>query len=382
MMGRVNSGRRPALDGLRGLAILLVIADHSAIPHATLGGQVGVTVFFVLSGFLITGQLLARDRVDFRGFWLRRARRLGPALLVMLAVCFPLFLGAGWSASAYWGDALPGLLYVQNFHEMAAGWTMPFGHLWSLSVEEQFYLAFPLIVALLRNRPRAVLAFSLAAGSVSAVARFWLSLDPSTELRGYFGVDTNAYALLLGAGLAAAVAMGWRPTWRVLPFGLGVPLVIASAMVSPTVAHPYLVVLPTSAGAGLLIVAALAGPIPALEIAPLRFCGRISYGWYLWQGPLLTLTWPTTTDGHTLGKTAFCVVALGVALLSWRYVEQPVLRKGLDRHHGHAHSSARVQLGGLAGGVESVAPLVGVATPGSKSGHDESSGPHLIPGRG
>jgi peptidoglycan/LPS O-acetylase OafA/YrhL len=330
----VNSGERrslgklPALDGLRGVAILLVIGDHAAIPHMVLGGQVGVTVFFVLSGFLITSQLVARDRVDFRGFWIRRARRLGPALLVMLAVCFPLFLGAGWTAAAYWRDALPGLLYVQNLHEMAAGWMLPFGHLWSLSVEEQFYLVFPFVVALLRSRPRAVLWFSVLVGAVSAGARFWLSLDTTTQLRGYFGLDTNAYALLLGAGLAAGVALGWRPSRQPLLLLAGVLLVTGATVYPPTTAHPYLVVLPAAAGAGLLIAAALAGPIPALEWRPLRFCGRVSYGWYLWQGPLLSLTWPTTTTGNMAGKVTVCAVALGVAVLSWRCVEQPILRSG------------------------------------------------------
>jgi len=212
-----STGRIAALDGLRGLAVVAVVAFHAG--HLR-GGFGGVDLFFVLSGFLITGLLRqswsSTRSLDLRAFWARRARRLLPALLAMLAVVVPV-----WSAwfstpaerSILRGDALATLAYVANWHQIAEGrsyWAAtlaqsPLEHTWSLSVEEQLYLVWPLtLLALLRWRGPALVkrvAPALAVGLALATALAAATGAVSLEVL-YLATPSRAAALLAGAALA------------------------------------------------------------------------------------------------------------------------------------------------------------------------------------
>lgn len=325
MGGHPTHTRVPALDGLRGIAILLVVACHAYVPGLTRAGQTGVIVFFALSGYLITSQLLNTGHLELRQFWERRARRLLPAVLLLFAVLLPIYLAKGWSFTHYWSQVQPGLLYYANYAQIVGvNWPEPFGHLWSLAVEEQFYLLFPLLVlALRRNAHRLLLACTVLA-TTSAVFRLLLAIDPDTQQRSYFSVDTNAFALLGGAAIAAAATQGWRTKHPRSHLTIGAALVTACALY-PEIRFTSALGVPAAAGALFLISGAIATRVRVLEVRPLRFAGRVSYGWYLWHTPLLCLTWRSAVPGYTIPKLAVCAVALGVAALSWRYVEQPIL---------------------------------------------------------
>ncbi|CAB3391326.1 membrane protein of unknown function [Kyrpidia spormannii] len=206
----------PGLDGLRALAVLAVLAYHLN-PGWAPGGMLGVGVFFVLSGYLIT-DLLAEEwrqtgRIDLRDFWMRRFRRLIPALwLLLITVILVLLVSDPGRLGSLWGDLVAAFFYVSNwwyiFHHISYfqqfGPPSPFGHLWSLAVEEQFYLLWPLLLALgLRRLSRRWMLTGILTGAIlSAGAMAWIyqpGVDPS---RVYYGTDTRAFALLFGAALA------------------------------------------------------------------------------------------------------------------------------------------------------------------------------------
>jgi peptidoglycan/LPS O-acetylase OafA/YrhL len=213
--------RLPGLDGLRGIAVLAVIVYHADLGWLP-GGFLGVDVFFVISGFLITTLLLAErerlGRIGLRAFWMRRARRLLPALFLVLAATLTLAVVlAPDEVARLRGDTLAALGYVTNWYLIvrqqsyfeAMGRPSPLLHLWSLAVEEQFYVVWPLVLAagLLLVRRRGMLVASLAGATGSALLMAWLyrpGVDPS---RVYYGTDTHATGLLLGAALALA----WTP---------------------------------------------------------------------------------------------------------------------------------------------------------------------------
>ena len=232
-------GRIEALDGLRGLAVTAVIVNHLR-PNALPGGWLGVDVFFVLSGFLITSLLLAEHRatgrVDLRHFYSRRARRLLPALFLLLVVLAIVARIAPDAAGfqGLRGDGLSALGYVANWHFVLAGTSYfgafapsPLRHLWSLSVEEQFYLLWPLalVVVLRRHGARAVgiVAFGLALASAVAMA---LAYGNGAHIsRAYFGTDTHAHGVLLGCVLAAL-----GPARRRWPFARTAALLALAAL--------------------------------------------------------------------------------------------------------------------------------------------------------
>jgi peptidoglycan/LPS O-acetylase OafA/YrhL len=205
----------PALDGLRALAVLSVIAFHAELPRFN-GGFLGVEVFFVVSGYLITSLLLDErektGRVSLARFWLRRARRLLPALFVLLLATLTLSLTvAPDSLATTRTDSAAALLYVSNWWQvvhqhsyfMSVDRPPLLLHLWSLSVEEQFYLIWPLAVALFgRAAKRWVLPVALLGAAASALSMAW-SFDPSADpTRIYVGSDTRSSGLLIGAALA------------------------------------------------------------------------------------------------------------------------------------------------------------------------------------
>jgi peptidoglycan/LPS O-acetylase OafA/YrhL len=350
----VRLGYQPALDGLRGIAVLSVLLYHGEVPW-TDGGFLGVSTFFTLSGFLITTLLLAEDRrtgrVDLGGFYVRRLRRLMPAALLCLAgiVVFGATVATASQLVGLRGDVFAALAYVANWRLILTGSSYadlftapsPTQHFWSLAIEEQFYLVMPLLVLgilavakgswrVLRN----VLA-GLAAASVGlSVVLFVVgsSLD-----RIYFGTDTRAAELLIGAVLAVVVSMRGAVSFdgiagrRVQVLGavaLGVTLVLWA---TTSLADSWLY----AGGFGLygLITAAvvLAAVQPegivrqALAWRPLVLVGLISYGAYLYHWPIYLWLDEARTgmDGIALLAVRLLVTA-GAAVASYVLVEKPI----------------------------------------------------------
>jgi len=348
---RPRLGYRPALDGLRALAVIAVLAYHGGLRRAP-GGFLGVDVFFVLSGYLITALLLvewdATGRLDLRRFWARRARRLLPALcVVVLAVMVPAVLAHGPGLAARRGDALATLGYVANWrfafgdqsYFAAFSEASPLRHAWSLGIEEQWYLIWPLLLvgllALSRgSRLRRVVAvLGLAAASaVLMAALFDPGADPS---RVYYGTDTRVQGLLLGAGLALVVhrvAVGARLARALEAVGVAGLLVVAWAVVTVGDADAVLYqggLAGVSLAAAAVVLAAVQPGSPvvgrALSVSPLRALGRISYGVYLWHWPLFLWLTPDRTSLTGWPLWGLRVAAtLAVASLSFRLIEAPI----------------------------------------------------------
>jgi len=360
----VRGGQRymPGLDGLRAVAVLAVIAYHLQLPFAP-GGLLGVGVFFTLSGYLITdlllGQHAASGQIRLTDFWLRRARRLLPALFVMLAVV------AAWVALLDRAQ-LPGLRpamaaaagYVSNWWLIAQhssyfarfGPPSPLGHLWSLAVEEQFYLIWPWLLLLgLRAAPGrrgrywlAAATLALAAASAAEMALLYHpGYDPT---RVYDGTDTRAFALMIGAALAFAWPsrllrsdLGTRGRWLLDGAGaaglIGILLLVwRTGQYSPFL-YPRGMVLLSAATAA--VVAASASPASrvgrALGWGPLRWLGVRSYGIYLWHYPIIVLTTPADGSESLARGAAQLAASVAAAALSWRFIEEPIRHGAIGR---------------------------------------------------
>jgi peptidoglycan/LPS O-acetylase OafA/YrhL len=346
--------RIPALDGLRGVAILLVLACH-ADPPPLPGGFVGVDLFFVLSGFLITSLLLRErrlsGRISLRRFYVRRALRLLPALYALVSVC--LIYTYFERSPKQFSDALvvarAVVLYFYNWHAYVVRslQTVPmFGHLWSLSIEEQFYFIWPILLILLLKlgfRRIPLYAIVLVGLVAPAIARpiLWhregnILLAARTDLR--------ADALLFGAAIAFAVegrmAAGISRRWRLaLQVGLAVALctLAANAVTWKALSPDYLYRwgYPLIDCCAMLVVAATVCCPPSrwrrlLESPPLRWLGRISYGAYLWHYPIFVLIVfpPAALVGGPLWFRSELAVGLTlvVASISYYGLEQPILR--------------------------------------------------------
>jgi peptidoglycan/LPS O-acetylase OafA/YrhL len=297
-------GHRPALDGLRGVAILLVIADHFGYaPKGT--GSAGVALFFTLSGFLITRTILeARDagHWSYRSFLCARFVRLFPALLLMASAVASLRLLGGL---AFDPRTIAALLYLGNFAALGSA----LDHAWSLAVEEQFYLVWPLALGLLlRGRNPVRLAAGVAV--ISVVLRFTIG-DFETAYR---SLPTNAFALLAGCALALVA-----PRLRPLPNWVGVVTTASIALVAWPIGSFLVVPVATVVLAVPAVWAATSMSAPR----PLRFAGRISYAWYLWHYPVVVL-FGLTSGGwaEAAGVVATGVVAVGSTLL----IEEPLRR--------------------------------------------------------
>ena len=360
---RDNQHYRPGLDGLRALAVGAVVAYHLDLGWAQ-GGLLGVGVFFTLSGYLITDLLLGQHErtgsLQLADFWLRRARRLLPALFVMLAVVvawvtlldrslLPAVRGAVGASAVYmtnWWLIAQHTSYFAQF-----GPPSPLGHLWSLAVEEQFYLIWPwlLWIGLRWRRSRSGLHRSLVAASLllaaaSAVTMVLLYQPGYDPTRVYDGTDTRAFALLIGAALAFV----WpsrhlrdtatsRVRWSLDGAGAGglavcAVLVWRTSEYSPFMYHGGMVLLSFATA---LMVAAAAAPASRfgriLGWEPLRWLGVRSYGIYLWHFPIIVLTAPAG-GGDTPRRAVLQVAAtIGCAALSWRYIEEPIRHGALGR---------------------------------------------------
>jgi len=374
----------PGLDGLRALAVIAVLLYHADLAWIP-GGFLGVEVFFVISGYLITALLLAewrqRGTIDLKTFWIRRARRLLPALYVLLVVslAFAVVFLPGEVAGLR-GDVLAAFGYVTNWYLIfgqesyfeAVGRPSLLKHLWSLAVEEQFYLIWPPILALglyigaPRLRRRRVLTVALAGAAASAVAMALLYVPGVDPTRIYYGTDTRATGLLCGAALAFLWSPGekYRPSearhhrlelgkrgrfrrrwgwtapllldilgfaalgaliWFSLNLGEFQPFLykggfalvaLATTATIMTVVNPYTVI-----GSRLL------------GSAPMRWIGVRSYGIYLWHWPVFMVTRPgldVRIDGLPLLALRLSATVV-LAHLSYRYIETPIRRGALGR---------------------------------------------------
>jgi peptidoglycan/LPS O-acetylase OafA/YrhL len=330
---------RPDIDGLRGIAILAVVFYHCNFPLFR-GGFIGVDIFFVISGFLITSIIFKeREQGSFtiRSFYLRRARRILPAFFSMtLAVCaaalvtFPpddLFRLADMMANA--------LVFLSNFaligqtaYFAPSAHENPLLHTWSLSVEEQFYLVWPwLLVFALKRGPRAA-AFWMSGLFAASLAYSELTLLRDPRLSFYM-FPSRAFELLAGAALAAGFVPACRSrVLAELAASAGAVLILASlATLDGRQRFPGFSALAPSLGAALIVHANASRPVwtrKALSLPPLVFTGLISYSLYLWHWPLLALAGYSLSRPLTPHEAApVAAVAVLVSILSWRFVERP-----------------------------------------------------------
>ena len=345
--------RIPALDGIRAVAVIAVLLFHAGVSWMP-GGSLGVDIFFVLSGFLITALLVGeRDRdgvIALPAFYLRRIRRLFPAMVLVL-----LFVGITWGlllvkkTPTLRADELATLFYGANWHFAFSGQgyfasfaaPSPLLHTWSLAVEEQFYLLWPLAVTFLLARGRSVARWAGALVVVAFVATLIQSLAGVWTDRLYYGTDTRAIPLLLGAALGAWFVR--RPRDAQLGAKAGAGLQAAGFLAAAAVGWFLCVVRGQSTAlyrggfvalaALVVIVIASVSLVPrgvlarALSVAPLRYLGQISYGIYLWHWPLFLLLTRERTGASGVGLLALrCGVTLAVSVLSYHLIELPIRR--------------------------------------------------------
>lgn len=368
---RIRGQHLPGLDGLRALAVLGVVAYHLHLRFMA-GGYLGVDLFFVLSGFLITSLLIeereSTGSVAFGSFWARRAKRLLPALFVMLAVVsvyvaitshFALPGARVLNTSTLRGDAVATLLYVSNWHLIASSqgyfnhfaFPSPLEHTWSLAIEEQFYVVFPLVVVGLvalvrRDRSRRVISGLLLVAALLSLIEMAVLYDHGSNLtRIYFGTDTRAFDLLIGAALAFGITaqprMAERPArvlgWLAWPSGVvlaGFWILSGNALEVP---RPYMFRggFALCAVLAALVIAAVverphASAPRALSWRPLVAVGAVSYGIYLWHWPVIVLINPLVTGTGRLATDVIRLMLIALlTIASYVLIERPVRRRAL-----------------------------------------------------
>ncbi|HUC05130.1 MAG TPA: acyltransferase family protein [Acidimicrobiales bacterium] len=364
----VTGRHLPALNGLRALAVLAVMAYHLQLGWAR-GGYLGVDLFFVLSGFLITTLLLEEwtgtGTIRLANFWARRARRLLPALfLVLVGLAIYLVVNANVGSpganglidlNGLRGDALATLFYVGNWHAIYAHQSYfaqfstpsPLQHTWSLAIEEQFYVVWPLLLlfvlrAARRSWRQVGLALTVVGTAASALAMALLFHPGGDPTRIYYGTDTRAFDLMAGAIVAFTAASRRQPNRRARrTLHIAAPLAAAALAV-------FWVVAGTSGGipsnymfeGGFLLCAGLAAVVVAdarlaepgrfarvLSSPPLHFLGTISYGIYLWHWPVFVYVTSARTGLSTLPLDIVRVaMTLAISTASFYLVERPLRR--------------------------------------------------------
>ncbi len=343
----------PALDGIRAVSILGIMFNHGGFAWAG-GGIISVNVFFVLSGFLITLLLLKEwtrtETIRLRAFWARRARRLLPALFVLLGGigAYALLFAPSGTQSSLLGDGLSTLFYFSNWHQIVTGQSYfvqvsaqsPLLHTWTLAIEEQFYIVWPLVVLGVLKLCRStrwllvVAVLGVLASATEMALRFHPGLDPS---RLYYGTDTRAQDILVGAAAAillsgqaqaatrrARVALSWMAVLAVLVFAWEWSRINGSSsfpfrggFLLADVMVAFVIWGVTKAPAGV--------PSRILSLPPLTFTGRISYGLYLWHWPVfLVLNHARTGLQDYSLFTLRVAVTFVIAVMSWYLVETPI----------------------------------------------------------
>ena len=366
---------QPGLDGLRGLAVVLVVLFHADLEWMS-GGFLGVSIFFTLSGFLITSLLLAEREgtggVDLRAFWSRRLRRLAPASLITIVTVVSLssWLSTTAEAGRLRGDAVSAALYASNWRFVVADYSYadlfsapsPLLHIWSLSIEEQLYVVLPLLVfgAIALHWSSRRLAIALF---VVAVASTIVGVAVSGMDRVYYGTDTRAAELFLGAILACVGVERFtseagerlrRSVSVLAPIALVTVIVLAVVSV-PQSGWIEAGGLPAFALLSVVLVigSIAAGPLRTLlSWRPLRAIGRVSYGVYLYHWPVLVFLTPERLGVGGWWRIAICVLLTGVlAVVSHRFLERPIRERRF------------LSSVGAAGSVLVVAVSVSVALP-------------------
>jgi peptidoglycan/LPS O-acetylase OafA/YrhL len=361
----------PFIDGLRGFAIVCVVLIHAGVPFPP-GGYYGVELFFVLSGFLITALLLKEwdltRRIDLRSFYFRRALRLVPALLLFLTV---------WWLYGYW-SYLPKVVSAELHHSIlyafvyltnvawAFDWVGANGlnHTWTLAVEEQFYVLWPLILVIALNflpsrRARISLVSTMIAGSM--ILRFVLVEMKGPHLRAHTFIDSRGDGLLIGCLVGMLVSWGLVPRTRAAIMSLRIASAVAYCALAYAFLSPFsgtfyyqwgLAVI--AMATGIVIYSYFVSPIDVifrpLEWRPLTWLGERSYGIYLWHLPLLVYPIPglpppdLTPEGsrEVLAMLSRMTLTLGIAYISYRFIEMPFLRLKNRRTAVPAHDPSSV----------------------------------------
>ncbi len=337
---------RSDIEGLRGLAILLVVLFHAGVSRLA-GGYVGVDVFFVLSGFFITG-LLAREvaatgDVDLPEFYARRARRLLPAFLVVLlaTVALTLWIYAPIDSPTVASDARAvalqygNVLFADNAVNYHAASSNPFLHTWSLAVEQQFYVLWPLLFALIGRiygasgvTPRRLIAWVTAAGVLSFVVSLWVT--KIAQPWAFFGMPTRIWEFALGGVTALALAHQPKDVGKGgIYYQLAGLIAIAVASVSyhQATAYPGMAAIAPALGTVALLVGGHRAPTSAvsnvLGSRLLQWFGRMSYTWYLWHWPIVGMAAVINWEIGVVGRLVWSGVALALAGLTHRFVEKP-----------------------------------------------------------
>ena len=381
----------PALDGLRGVAVAVVVAFHA---HWLIGGYLGVDLFFVLSGFLITRLLLdehnTTGRIDLVAFWRRRARRLLPALIIV--ICFAAvaerWRGTLDGPAGGRRDVIGALTYTSNWLRLDSGavyWEQFRGpalldHMWSLAIEEQFYVVWPLLMLGLLWWMRSDIGRSVVLGLASCGLGLWalrLFSRTSDASRVYMGTDTRAVALLLGATVAAIAHQRARASMNTtidtalrsaaLPALLILGVMIVRLRGDAVITYEGGLLACSFAGAVVVAAASLDRPPAAFRVfttRPLRWLGSRSYGIYLWHWPIMVvLHVADSPDSSLLRRLTAVTASLAIAEVSYRVIEQPLRKNGL-RAFRHAAITAAVGFGAVAFSLVAVlAPHLFASTP-------------------
>lgn len=377
----------PALDGVRALAVTAVLCFHGGLPWVA-GGFLGVDAFFVLSGYLITTLLFTEwqrtRRIDVVAFWGRRARRLLPALLAMVAAVAVTAPGLLPSAELppLRTDAWATLLYVNNWQMISNGGDYfavtaapsPFEHTWSLAIEEQFYLVWPvLLVVLVRwRKPRRRLLLACLVGVVASTVALGRLYDPGNPGRAYYGTDTRGASLLVGAAVAVVLSQDdlvttvGRSAWLRRALG-GLALVASGAVAwawtgftgdDTALYQGAVAVFAVAVAVVLAQVALVPGGVTArlLSLHPLPFLGRISYGMYLWHWPIFLALTSVRSGLHGWPLfVARCCATVAIAVSSYVLLERPIRSGAWLRRPSLALASAGI-------GAATCALMIGVVT--------------------